>query len=64
MNTLIGLLIFLVVVGVIFWLIVQYVLPAIPLGEPFKRAIVAILALIVIVWLVQHYMPPEWLAIH
>lgn len=57
MEALISLLIFLVIVGVIFGLIVYYVLPAIPMPEPFKLAIIAILALIVILYLVHAYLP-------
>lgn len=54
MDSLIGLLIVLIVIGIVFYLIVNYVLPAIPLDPPFKAAIIAILALIVIVWLLNY----------
>ena len=57
METLISLLIVLLVLGIVFWLIVAYVMPALPIPEPFKAAIIAILALIVILWLLMNFLP-------
>lgn len=56
-ETLFMLLIWLVVLGVVFWLLTSYVLPALPIAEPFKAAIVAILAIIVILLLVMYFLP-------
>ncbi len=62
METLVWLLIFLVIIGIVFWLLQAYVLPAIPIPEPFKMAILAILSLIVILWLVSQFIgaPPAF----
>ena len=43
--------VWLLVLGVIFWLVTAYVLPALPVPQPIKSAIVAILAVIVILML-------------
>lgn len=51
METLIVLLVWLIIIGVVFYLLVNYVLPAIPVDPPIKAAIVAVLALIVILML-------------
>lgn len=52
-GQLIQLLVYLIVIGVVFWLIIGYVLPAIPMPEPIRMAVIAILALIVIIWLLS-----------
>lgn len=56
MESLISLFVILLVLGIVFWLIATYILPAIPLPPPFKSAILAILALIVIIWLLSSFL--------
>lgn len=56
-ETLLSLVVVLIVVGVCFWLFISYVLPAIPMPEPFRAAVIAILAIIVILLLLSWVLP-------
>lgn len=56
-ETLLFLLLWLIVIGVIFYLLLNYVLPALPLDPPIKAAIIAILAIIVVILLLSYVVP-------
>ena len=49
--SLIGLLIFVIVIALVWWLVVTYLLPILP--QPFRTIVIVILVLIVIVWLLS-----------
>jgi hypothetical protein len=49
--SLIGLLIFIIVIALVWWLITAYLLPHVP--QPFRTIIIVILVLIAIFWLLS-----------
>ena len=57
METILSLIVVLIVIGIIFYLVVEYVIPALPFPDPLRRAIVALIALAVILYLVVRYLP-------
>jgi hypothetical protein len=49
--SLLALIIFLVIMGLVFWLVTAYLLPIVP--QPFRTVILVVLVLIAIVWLLE-----------
>ena len=49
--SLIGLLVFIIVIALVWWLLTAYVLPHVP--QPFRTIIIVICVLIVIIWLLS-----------
>ena len=48
----------LIILFIVIWLVDTYILPAIPIGQPVKRAIMALIALAVVAWLVLYWFMP------
>ena len=57
METLVSLIIVLIVIGLILWIVVEYVMPALPFPQPLKSAIIALIGLAVILYLIVRYLP-------
>jgi len=52
MNALLMLILVLAIVGFVLWLVVTYV----PMPEPYRRVVVVVVAIVVLIWLVRYLM--------